>query len=440
MPDRLEDAWNNLPVLAQDIAVLAGLVAPLVVIGLIIVRRLNPTPLAGAMLWRYRFSNALFVTLIAISVGIGVGLISQERALRTGTANAADKFDLIIAAPGSEMTMMLAAVYLQPSDVPLLDGQTYSEIANHENVDLAAPIAFGDSYRGAPVVGTTADFIDHLTGGLEEGEIFTAHTHAVSGALAPAQIGDTFEPAHGHGAAAEQGAHAGVTYEVVGRMPPTGSPWDRAILVPVEAVWDVHGLAIGHAPERADQIGPPFDAEYFPGTPAVLVRAEALWANYSLRSEFTRGDTMAFFPGAVLAQLHSVMGDVRQVMSIMAIVTQILVAASVLTGLVILMRLFARRLALLRALGAPDRYVFAVVWSYAGALIGAGALLGLVLGYGAARVISRIITQRTDILVQASVGWPEIHLVAGFVAITMLLALAPAFMVLSRNIITDLRA
>ncbi len=53
----------------------------------------------------------------------------------------------------------------------------------------------------------------------------------------------------------------------------------------------------------------------------------------------------------------------------MAVLTQVLVTAGVLTGLIALARLFARRLALLRALGAPGRFVFAVVWSYAATLI-----------------------------------------------------------------------
>jgi putative ABC transport system permease protein len=180
--------------------------------------------------------------------------------------------------------------------------------------------------------------------------------------------------------------------------------------------------------------------DYFPGTPAVLVRAEQLWANYALRSEFTTDKTMAFFPGAVLAGLHSMLGDVRQVMSVMAVLTQVLVTAGVLAGLVVLTRLYARRLALLRALGAPDRFVFSVVWSYAAVLIGAGALLGVAVGFAAVGAISRVVTARTDILVTATLGWPEFHLVAGFVSLTVMLALTPAFMALSRNIITDLRA
>lgn len=136
------------------------------------------------------------------------------------------------------------------------------------------------------------------------------------------------------------------------RLPRSSTPWDRAILVPVESVWAVHGLASGHAPDRADQIGPPFDAAYFPGTPAGIVCADELWANYALRSEFNRdAETMAFFPGTVLAELYRVMGDVRQAMSLMTVVTRVLVAASVLLGLFILSRLFQRQTAMLRALG-----------------------------------------------------------------------------------------
>ena len=61
-------------------------------------------------------------------------------------------------------------------------------------------------------------------------------------------------------------------------------------------------------------------------------------------------------------------------------------------------------------------------------------------GFAAVGAISRVVTARTDILVIATLGWPEFHLVAGFVSLTVILALTPAFMALSRNIVTDLRA
>lgn len=439
MPD-FSVFWDDLPAALQDALLALALLAPGLMAGGLVLRGLAPWPLVRAMLGRFSAANAVFVALIAIAVGIGVGLTAQERGLRQGSARAAEKFDLVIGAPGSEMTLMLAAVYLQPSDVPLVSGAQYAEIAATERVILAAPIAFGDSHAGAPVVGTTAQFVAHLSGPLAEGRVFETAEEAVAGAYAPVSIGEAFTPAHGHGPAVEDGAHAGFAYTVTGRMAPTGSPWDRAILVPVEGVWAVHGLADGHAPEHAGQIGPPFDPDYFPGTPAVLVRADALWAHYALKSRFTRPDLMAFFPGTVLAQLHSVMGDVRAAMSLLAVVTQGLVTVAVLAGLMILTRIFARGLALLRALGAPVRYVFAVVWGYSATLILAGALAGLALGLLATLVLSRMVTARTDVLVSATLGWPELHLVAGFVSLTLLLALLPAWAAVRRPLVPDLRA
>ena len=421
----MSELWLGLPAWAQDLAVLAGLLLPSALVGALLLRGLAPGPLLRGLLRRHAGINAVFVALIAASVALGTAVLSQERALREGTARAADPFDLVVAAPGSEVTVMLAAVYLQPADMPLLDGPTYDAIARAERVELAAPIAFGDSHEGAPVVGTTTGFVAHLAGDPAAGRTFATREEAVAGALAPAGLGESFSPAHGV-VDPEEGAHGDLTYTVVGVMPPTGSPWDRALLVPVESVWAVHGLADGHA-EAGAPIGPPFDPAYFPGTPAALVVADSLGANYQLRARFTTERTMAFFPGAVLFRLHGILGDVRRVMSALTVVTQVLVAAGVLTGLALLVRLIRPRLALLSALGAPRRFVMALCWSYAGALIALGSALGLALGWLAARILSAALSARTEVALEASLGWTELHLVAGFASLACLLAILPAW-------------
>lgn len=436
----MSDLWASLSADTQDALFALALILPAILTGLIVLRGYAPGPLVRALIWRFRWPNLMFTLLIAISVGMGIGLIAQERGLRRGTAAAAEKFDMIVAAPGSEMTLMLASVFLQASDVPLLDGAIYTEVAAHPHVSVAAPLGFGDSHGDAPVIGTIADFALHLTDGALEGRMWQEPFEAIAGAYVPLELGARFLPAHGAGDSSDPEAH-GDHYTVVGRMPPTGSPWDRAILVPIEGVWAVHGLASGHAPDAPNQLGPPFDARYFPGTPAIVVKADELWATYSLRSEFTRdAETMAFFPGTVLAELYAVMGDVRQAMSLMTLVTQSLVATSVLVGLFILTRLFRRQIALLRALGAPARFVLSVVWSYAATLLVLGSALGVLTGIGAAHILSHIVTARTDILVVPALGWNEIHLVAGFVSITVILSLLPAWATLRRPVIEGLRA
>ncbi|ASP19934.1 membrane protein [Antarctobacter heliothermus] len=431
---------NSLPVLAQDMLIAAVLLLPLLGVGVALLRGFQPMPLVGALLWRFRWANVMFVVLIAVSIGMGIGLIAQERGLRVGSARAAEKFDLVVAAPGSELTLMLASVFLQSSAVPLLDGAVYDRIASHPRVEIAAPIAFGDSHNGAPVVGTIAEFVTYLSDGQIEGRLFARTGEAVVGASIDLQVGDHFSPAHGVGDEAEHDSHEAFEIEVVGRMARSGSPWDRAILIPIETVWEVHGLANGHPFEEGDKIGPPFDPALFPGTPAVIVRASDMSATYALRSTFTEaGETMAFFPGTVLASLYRVMGDVRQAMQVMSIVTQMLVAASVLLGMFILSRLFQRQLAMLRALGAPRRFVMAVVWGYGVSLLAAGTALGLVCGFGATAVLSRIVTARTDILVSATITWSEVNLALGFLSVTSILSLLPALLVLTRPVVQGLR-
>lgn len=424
-----------------DALICLALLAPVLVGGLVLRRGFRPGPLVRALLWRYRWTNAAFLLMIAVAVALGVGVIAQERGLRIGTANAAAKFPLVVGAPGSEMTLMLAAVYLQGADTGLLDGSLYESIASESRVQLAAPVAFGDSHAGDPVIGTIAEFVTHLTEGDIAGRVFARAGEAVVGAYSDLKVGDHFHPAHGHGSHADDAAHEGFDLEVVGKMHPTGSPWDRAVLVPIETIWEVHGLANGHAGNAVKRIGPPFDAAYFPGTPAVIVVPTDLGASYALRARFNRdGESMAFFPGAVLADLYRVMGDVRQGVTILTGVTQALVGGSVLVGLLILSRLFQRQLAMLTAVGAPRRFVLAVTWSYAATLLVIGSAVGLALGYGAAWLLGRLVTARTDILVQAVPGWSEVQLTCAFLSVMSLLALLPALAVLRRSVADSLRA
>ena len=494
MTDALLDLWDMLPLAAQDAALALALLAPGLVAGALVCRGFRPWGPARALLARNRGLNLLLAGLMALSLGLGAALTSQERALREGTARAADPFDVIVAAPGDRLSLMLAAVYLEPTDAPLLDGAALARLQADPRIETLAPIAFGDSFAGAPVVGSTQGFVARL-GTLAEGRVFARAEEAVAGALSPLAVGARFSPAHGAGAAAEHDAHEGHEFAVVGRLAPTGSPWDRALIVPVEAVWAVHGLATGHAPQaRADRhahgaeevghahgaeehrgghagderpgehsagadhgaqahahanaqahdeaapIGPPFDPDHFPGTPAFLLSGKTLWANYALRNAYDGGGSMAFFPGAELARLHGLLGDVRALMSLMAGLSQALVAAGAMAGLAALARLFAPRLALARALGAPRRFTLAVMWSYAAALIGAATLGGLLIGWAGAAIAARIVTAETQIALSPGLGWPEIRLAAAFFSGGAILALIPACIAFRRPAAEDLRA
>ncbi len=155
-----------------------------------------------------------------------------------------DRFDLLIGGPGSPTQLVLTAVYLQPAGMELIDGNILKELEEDEGVAYASPLAFGDFFDQYPIIGVTPVF---LSGYSLEGRPFEAAYEAVVGADVHLEIGERFSPVHGDLGGRRSRRRGPHRIRLCSRRSPrrTGSPWDRAIVVPVEAVWDVHGLPTG---------------------------------------------------------------------------------------------------------------------------------------------------------------------------------------------------
>jgi putative ABC transport system permease protein len=308
-------------------------------------------------------------------------------------------------------------------------------------VAYVAPMAFGDYYRRFPIVGSSTDL---LTQGGQlaptAGRVFAAQNEAVIGADVTLKLGEEFSPVHGQPMAWADGeaqGHGAFTYVVVGRMPPFGNPWDRAIIVPVEAVWQVHGLPAGHA-EAADlahasgrtgtRLGPPWDGEDSAGVPAIVVKPKSVTDAYRLRHTYRAHEaTMALFPAEVLIELYTLLGDVRALFAVLSLGTQGLVVIAVL--LAILASLASRRqpCAVLRALGASRLYIFAAVWFHVSVLLCLGALGGLLLGWLGAHGLAWVFFRHTGLALPIAITWQEMRLLLALVGVGLLLALFPAW-------------
>jgi len=202
-----------------------------------------------ADLRRLWLGGAVVILLVALATALGVAVTLQERSLRLGSARAADKFDLVVGAAGSETQLILSSIFLQAAPLPLVDGSVLTKLTADPRVSWAAPVGFGDSFAGYPIIGTTISLISGTTTGFSEGKMFALEGEAVLGAAVDLSIGAEIKPMHG---TAETGGHthAGPAYKVVGKLQPTGTPWDRAILVPIQAVWHVHNLGHEHGQEE----------------------------------------------------------------------------------------------------------------------------------------------------------------------------------------------
>lgn len=409
----------------------------------------NPLPIVVADYRRNKLLVIITLALVAIAMAIGVAVIAQERALRQGSARAADDFDLLVGAPGSPTQLVLTSVYLRLQSIPLLDGQLLAQASKANGVRYAAPIAFGDNYQGHPIVGTIAAFADR-GGSLppDAGRLFAGRGEAVVGANVPLPIGAVIRPEHGahheshadhddddHDETAHQ--HA-LEYTVVGRLPPRYNVWDSAILVPVEDVWALHGLPTGHSSDST-AIGPPWDAARLPGVPAIAVKPESVGAAYALRGTLRTPQSTALFPAEVLSELYGALGDVRDLMSLLALATQALVVVAVLLALLVGFLARARQFAVLRAIGAGRNYVFCVIWMEVSALVCGGALLGLALGYGAAELLSALVAMRLGFALPVSIGAEELLLAASLAGVGLLIAAIPALFSLRRPIAQGLK-
>lgn len=405
------------------------------------------------------WSGALaVVVLIALSVALSVTVTLQERAVRLGSARAAEKFDLLVGAAGSETQLALSAVFLQPAPLPLMEGAVLSRLANDPRAELAAPVGFGDSAYGHPIVGTTTGLITSLSPSLSQGVMFARLGEAVVGSDVALSTGAEIKPMHGSAEAGGE-THTAIAYRVTGRMAPTGTAWDRAILVPIRAVWQRHGMhgdehhehdgdaAEPHGAEPAAQeeghadapLDEHFDAQT-PGVPAILVKPKTIADAYRLRQEYRTGTTLGVFPAEVLTRLYATLGDARSLLLGIALGTQAIVIAAIVLVTVMHVGSRRRQIGALRALGTPVGSIVTLVWGELFILFAAGILLGIALGYTAALVISARLAASTAIHLPVGFTFDDLWLVGGFAAVAAIISVVPAFSALRSSPAAALRA
>ncbi|HYZ61274.1 MAG TPA: ABC transporter permease [Acetobacteraceae bacterium] len=237
------------------------------------------------------------------------------------------------------------------------------------------------------------------------------------------QFGEKFSPVHGLAEVPGGHVHTEIAYEIVGRLAPTGTPWDRAILVPIESVWELHGLGNGHPP-GVERIGPPWEVPA--GVPAVVVKPRSFAGAYQLRARYRTDRSTAIFPGEVLSGLFRTLGDVRALLSAMALAASVLVVAAVFLAFSALVSARAREHAVLRAIGASPGYILAALWLELGTILAVAVVLGTGLGWLAARIAASVLGRAAGLSVSVSLGWNEVRLSAAILAAGLIAAAAPA--------------
>ncbi|MBP6490334.1 MAG: ABC transporter permease, partial [Thauera sp.] len=325
-------------------------------------------------------------------------------------------------------------------------------VAALPQVKWLVPLALGDSHRGHRVVGTTTGFYAHYRHGEGRSLAFAAGGpfadsparaenlfQAVIGAEVAARhgyrLGDRIVLSHG-GGAGEGGPrfaeHADKPFTVAGILAPSATPLDRAVLVSLEGLEAIHVDWHGGAPIPGLKIAPEhvrkFDLRPKSVT-AALVGLHSRSAVFRVQRQLnahTGEPLTAILPGATLQQLWGLVGIAeRALLAVSALVVVVGLAGMV---AVVLASLGERRreLAILRALGASPRAVFALLAVESLLLAAAGIALGLALLYGAGAALAPWLAAQHGL--QLSLGCPaasEWRLLGAVLAASLVASLLP---------------
>jgi putative ABC transport system permease protein len=203
--------------------------------------------LAARYLLYHRLRSA---TIVACVVLVAVLPLALERTLTEAERQLTDRAHatpLLLGSKGSALDLVLGAVYFggqSPEPVPM------AELERIDATDLgyAIPLHTRFSARGAPVVGTSVDYLDFRGLSLATGRRFAVLGECVLGAGVAERL--ALAPGDALISSPESvfdlaGAYP-LKMRVVGVLEPGGDADDLAVFVDVKTAWVMQGLGHGH--------------------------------------------------------------------------------------------------------------------------------------------------------------------------------------------------
>ncbi|MDP7062776.1 MAG: ABC transporter permease [Planctomycetota bacterium] len=413
--------------------------------------------------------------LTGLSVSLGVGLFATVGALREaseqGFNRSASVCDMLVGAKGSGLQLTLNALYHMGQSQGNVPYALYEEISDTPGVLWSVPLAVGDSYRGKRIVGVTSNlFSDVRLGGADSTEklVFAdggpfeylradlaelkaelaAHEHedehedehehehehenehdheahvrsmfkAVVGADVAIEtglkVGSHFTPSHGVEGVSSRHGHEEAETEVVGVLAPTGTPLDRAILIPIGAYYVIEG----HEATEDMVEGGARDPR---GLSAVMLSTKAgFYRTRIYRSLNDRLDAQAVYPSQEVRKLFAIIGQGDVILRLITALIVVVALVGVMVAIYNTMGARRREFAILRALGARRRTILGLVTGESAVIALLGGMVGLIFAGALIYAVTDQVHAATGVSVAAAPGLPELQLL---VAVTLAGAVA----------------
>ena len=319
--------------------------------------------------------------LNSILMALGISLVSTvwliENQYHENLLKNIEGIDLVVGAKGSPLQIILANVYHTDNatgNINLLEAQ---RIEKHPFVKESIQLAYGDTYQGYRILGTTHAYPNNYSAQLKEGHLWENNFevtlgHSVCQVLG-LKIGDNFFGMHGE----VQGGHIHEEnpYIVTGILKPTSTILDHLILTNIESVWGTHDKHTNPTTEHTEHdehlhSHPPHNHADHSNEAnletreitAILLKLKGDLAFVELPKIIDKATSMkSANPGIELRRLNERMSAGKDTLNGLAIVILVVSAFAVFISLYSTLRQRKFDLAVLRTLGAPPIELFKLI-------------------------------------------------------------------------------
>ena len=425
--------------------------------------------LLGRSILDRRFSLNLIVLALAAAVALYISVQNIQRMTRVSFENSVANVDLVVSARSSDIQILLNSVFGIGQTTGLVSAESVADIADLPQLAWHVPVSLGDSHRGFRVIGTNNGMFTRVLKDSNGAAAFDNVLDTIIGADVATALGyaqgDAIVLQHGVG---DYGAaHDDLPFRIHKVLARSGTPFDRAVFIPLEASEAIHrGWRGGQklmsmTPEQVEKTTPAprhdehhegHDEEYHDeshdehehahgpsGIDAVFVGLKEKRKLVQVQrriTDYQAEPLTAVIPGVALARIWQIIGFADR--GFMAI--NILIIGLVLLSMVAMTVLSAdnrrREMAIFRALGAAPRVLVGLMIGEALLLSLAAVVLGIAFAMGLSAVAHDIMAARFGLTAEASFhlsdAWPAFYLVPA----ALIANLVPALR-LYRNSIND---
>lgn len=341
------------------------------------------------------FTTILTVFSIALPVMLLVGVDHLRDSARAGFAGTLSHTDLIVGARGAGLPLLLSSVFHLGNASNEIQWESYQHFAHHPAVAWTIPISIGDSFHGASVVATDANFYAHyryrnnrsiaLAQGNEASGLFDVVPGAEVARRLGLNLGQRIVLSHG----VEEHSiiqHDATPFTVVGILAPTATPVDRALYITLLGDEAMHFGWSGGTPPAIGEAVPPLDPSKLKidAITSFLLGTRSRISTLSLEREidtYKPEPLTAVIPAYTLEELWSLLDVADVVLSIVSAAVLVVGLLAMLSALYAALNERRGEIALLRAVGLHARQIFTLFVMESVLIATMGTVLGVAVIY-----------------------------------------------------------